>query len=205
MLKVDWNIDVFNAICLASGNSNDELCAHIEIRLLPCSVLHTHTHATCLKTICKFYSILTSACSYSHCAQINCLLSSAQTLRHIQLALCVCFSFVFIWRNKLIYRSQLKLLKQLKLCCVQKAKVSHENLRQRLHFCFFFVFVAHIFTYHKFLCLLKGNTHTNIHRERDFREAKEKNASIIYMICLWGNRRAEASPKCCLWPDQWHD
>lgn len=38
-------------------------------------------------------------------------------------------------------------------------KIYDNNYSLLLLFALLFVFVAHIFTYHKFLCLLKGNTH----------------------------------------------
>lgn len=54
------------------------------------------------------------------------------------------------------------------------------------------LFVAHIFTYHKFLCLLKGN-----------KKKKGTKLSIIYMICLC---EAIAMAKNAVYvPDQWHE
>lgn len=57
-------------------------------------------------------------------------------------------------------------------------KIYDNNYSLLLLFALLLVFVAHIFTYHKFLCLLKGNTHAESGGE------SEKNSSIIYMICL---------------------
>lgn len=111
VLKVDWIIDVFNTIRLASGNSNDELCAHIEIRLLPCWVLHTLTQLG-LKLFANFIAYLQAHALIPTVRKLIAYFQAHKLYATFNShSLCVCFSFVFIRRNKLNYRSQLKLLK----------------------------------------------------------------------------------------------
>lgn len=65
-------------------------------------------------------------------------------------------------------------------------KIYDNNYSLLLLFALLFVFVAHIFTYHKFLCLLKGNTHAEGKGERGKREKFKHN---LYDLPMRQSRR----------------